>query len=103
MTRTDPNLQVRGPHDEKFDEILEGLLDEYEALRKAGYTGNGFDADGQRLGGILGGSVEAGRKKALENLEERARKSRILGRGGRLGGSPAPIDPKQAAADVRYL
>lgn len=92
---------VRGPHDDIFNKILDGLQDEFDALQRKGYTGDGFDVAGTRLGGNMGrGGMDEGRRIALERLDEQARKSRLMGRGGRLGGS-VNLDPRQAAANVR--
>ncbi|GJJ76603.1 DNA-dependent metalloprotease WSS1 [Entomortierella parvispora] len=41
---------IRGPHDEKFYKALNDLNDEYDKVVASGYKGEGFDADGHRLG-----------------------------------------------------
>ena len=41
---------VHGPHDEKFYKFLTELEDEYEALKRSGYSGEGFYSKGHRLG-----------------------------------------------------
>jgi len=41
---------IRGPHDEKFYKALNDLNDEYDKVVASGYRGEGFDADGHRLG-----------------------------------------------------
>ncbi|KAF9908387.1 hypothetical protein EC991_009842 [Linnemannia zychae] len=46
---------IRGPHDTAFYKALDGLNDEYDKIVASGYTGEGFDATGQRLGTRHGG------------------------------------------------
>ncbi|KAL1718410.1 WLM domain-containing protein [Schizophyllum commune] len=41
----------RGPHDEVFYKYLDGLEDEYAALKRSGYAGEGFYSRGRVLGG----------------------------------------------------
>ncbi|EDR15260.1 uncharacterized protein LACBIDRAFT_301311 [Laccaria bicolor S238N-H82] len=57
---------VHGPHDDKFYKFLSGLQDEYDALQRSGYAGEGFFSKGPRP-------------------SKRRRTSRVLGSGGRLG------------------
>ncbi|KAI5835925.1 WLM-domain-containing protein [Schizophyllum commune Tattone D] len=69
----------RGPHDEVFYRYLDGLEDEYAALKRSGYAGEGFYSRGRVLGGVpgrkLGGVVGVGRGQRLGG-----------GAGTRLGG-----------------
>ncbi|KAF9139360.1 hypothetical protein BGX30_008055 [Mortierella sp. GBA39] len=61
---------IRGPHDQQFYKALDDLNDEYDKVVASGYTGEGFDTAGRRLGtkhggfgpgGVrLGGAVGAG-------------------------------------------
>ncbi|KAG0314395.1 hypothetical protein BG000_005542 [Podila horticola] len=41
---------IRGPHDERFYKALNDLNNEYDKVVGSGYTGEGFDSNGQRLG-----------------------------------------------------
>ncbi|KAF9979836.1 hypothetical protein BGZ75_009174 [Mortierella antarctica] len=52
---------IRGPHDAQFYKAMNDLNDEYDKIIASGYTGVGFDATGQRLGGRgLGGGRKLG-------------------------------------------
>lgn len=95
---------VHGPHDDKFYKFLSGLQDEYDALQRSGYAGEGFFSKGQRLGTNVSHDLppHLARAKALEAAEKRRRTSRLLGSGGRLGGR---IDtkgktPRELAAEA---
>ncbi|KAG0307341.1 hypothetical protein BGZ98_000516 [Dissophora globulifera] len=46
---------IRGPHDAQFYKALNDLNDEYDKVVDSGYTGEGFDAVGHRLGTKNGG------------------------------------------------
>ncbi|KAF5312787.1 hypothetical protein D9619_002813 [Psilocybe cf. subviscida] len=93
---------VHGPHDDKFYKYLAGLQDEYDALQRSGYAGEGFFSDGKRLGTNVSHNVSPhmARLKALEAAEKRAQTSRVLGSGGRLGGvsRTAGLSPRELAA-----
>lgn len=93
---------MHGPHDEKFYKYLDGLQDEYDALQRSGYAGEGFFSEGKRLGENISHNVpqHLARQKALEAAEKRAKTSRVLGSGGRLGGSArnAGLSPRELAA-----
>ncbi|KAK5799571.1 WLM domain-containing protein [Linnemannia elongata] len=96
---------IRGPHDQQFYKALDGLNDEYDKIVASGYTGEGFDTAGHRLGtkhggfgpgGVrLGGAVGAGlvtsgtRAAAVVAAERRRQMNEMmLPVGGRkLGGS----------------
>ncbi|KAF9199525.1 hypothetical protein BGZ49_010332 [Haplosporangium sp. Z 27] len=99
---------IRGPHDEKFYKVLNDLNDEYDKLLATGYTGEGFDSTGHRLGtrdlggfgpggkrigGALGGEspTVAARAAAVLAAEKRRQiNEMMLPAGGRkLGGSTA--------------
>ncbi|GAA5870038.1 hypothetical protein JCM8547_001445 [Rhodosporidiobolus lusitaniae] len=92
----------RGPHDDTFFKILDGLQDEYEALRASGYSGEGFFGKGNRVGEGVGHdtnvSLKEARGKALRRIEERNRVRKVLGQGGRLGGKPAETKGKRMGA-----
>ncbi|KLO14262.1 WLM-domain-containing protein [Schizopora paradoxa] len=91
---------VHGPHDDKFYKFLAGLEDEYSALKRSGYSGEGFFTPGQRLGAGVSHNLppHAARMRALEAAERRRTMAGILGNGGgqRLGGRGGPIDPRRA-------
>ena len=94
---------MHGPHDDKFYKYLAGLEDEYTALRTAGYDGEGFHAQGRRLGTNVSHDLppHLARQKALEAAEKRRNVSVVLGRGGRLGGGPTSNkSPRELAAEV---
>ncbi|KAI8362057.1 WLM domain-containing protein [Mortierella sp. GBAus27b] len=46
---------IRGPHDAQFYKALDNLNDEYDKVVASGYTGEGFDSVGHRLGTKHGG------------------------------------------------
>ncbi|KAH9897816.1 WLM domain-containing protein [Cubamyces lactineus] len=94
---------VHGPHDEKFYKFLSGLEEEYEALRKSGYSGEGFHSEGRRLGTNVSHDVppHIARQKALEAAEKRRKISVVLGGGGRLGGTiRGSKSPRELAAEA---
>jgi hypothetical protein len=81
---------VRGPHDAQFYKILDGLTSELEGLMQKGWKGEGFDADGKRVGQGVSHNVDPreARIKALESAEKRRKLTHSgLGGGQRLGGS----------------
>ncbi|GAA5948816.1 hypothetical protein JCM10213_008693 [Rhodosporidiobolus nylandii] len=92
----------RGPHDDLFFKILDGLQDEYDALRKSGYSGEGFLGRGRRVGEGVShdpGSLREARERSLRTLEEKMRMQRLMGQGGRLGGS-APDTKGKRRGDI---
>ncbi|KAG6868569.1 hypothetical protein C0993_001016 [Termitomyces sp. T159_Od127] len=95
---------VHGPHDDKFYKYLSGLQDEYDALQRSGYAGEGFFAKGHRLGSNVSHNVppHVARVKALEAAEKRRQNSRLLGSGGRLGGriNTMGLSPRELAAQA---
>ncbi|KAF9576543.1 hypothetical protein EC968_008021 [Mortierella alpina] len=82
---------IRGPHDAQFYKAMNDLNDEYDKIIASGYTGVGFDAAGQRLGGRggRGGGAHGSREAAILAAERRRRVNEMmLPAGGRkLGGS----------------
>ncbi|KAG0263428.1 hypothetical protein BG011_008835 [Mortierella polycephala] len=96
---------IRGPHDAQFYKALDDLNNEYDKVVVSGYTGEGFDAaghrlgaknggfglGGNRLGGALGsGSVTAGTRAAAVVAAEKRRQvnEMMMPAGGcRLGGA----------------
>ncbi|KAG6874402.1 hypothetical protein C0995_015138 [Termitomyces sp. Mi166 len=79
---------VHGPHNDRFYQYLSGLQDEYDALQRSGYAGEGLFSKGHRLGANVSHNLppHLARAKALEAAEKRKQTSRVLGSGGRLGG-----------------
>ena len=96
---------VHGPHDDKFYKFLAGLEEEYAALRKSGYDGEGFHSAGRRLGTNVSHDLppHLARQKALDAAEKRRQISLVLGAGGRLGGAATDANktPRELAAEVR--
>lgn len=99
---------VHGPHDEKFYTFLAELEDEYEALQRSGYAGEGFFTPGHRLGAGISHDLppHLARVRALEAAERR-RKAEILTQGGgRLGGRSSALErlsPRELAARVSFI
>ncbi|KAG5732136.1 DNA damage response protein WSS1 [Termitomyces sp. T112] len=95
---------VHGPHNDKFYKYLSELQDEYYALQRSGYAGEGFFSKGHRLGSSVSHNVpfHLVRAKALEAAEKRREISRILGAGGRLGGriNSKGLSPQELAAQA---
>ncbi|KAJ7103050.1 WLM domain-containing protein [Mycena belliarum] len=98
---------VHGPHDERFYKFLGGLQDEYDALQRSGYSGEGFFSTGKRVGEGKAHDLppHLARAKALEAAEKRAQTARVLGSGGRLGGGLRNIvnenlSPRERAAQA---
>ncbi|MCJ1272559.1 hypothetical protein MMC21_000345 [Puttea exsequens] len=76
---------VFGPHDEHFHRLWDQLRNEYEALLRKGYTGEGFLSQGYKLGGGRIPMHEA-RRRARASAEKR--KVLSAGSGQKLGGAP---------------
>ncbi|EGN93180.1 hypothetical protein SERLA73DRAFT_190082 [Serpula lacrymans var. lacrymans S7.3] len=96
---------VHGPHDEKFYKFLAGLEDEYDELKRSGYSGEGFFSKGHRLGTNVSHNVppHLARVRALEAAEKRRKASTMLGSGGRLGGRVGTMQgmsPRELAAQA---
>nr|GAT47439.1 predicted protein [Mycena chlorophos] len=95
---------VHGPHDDKFYKFLAGLQDEYDALQRSGYAGEGFYSKGNRLGTNVSHDLppHLARAKAIEAAEKRRQKAQVLGGGGRRLGSgrlgTAGLSPRELAA-----
>jgi WLM domain len=96
---------VHGPHDDKFYKLLATLEEEYDALRRSGYAGEGFHSKGQRLGADVSHNLppHLARAKALEAAEKRRRMAGIMSGGRRLGGRVEALSPRELAAQVRIL
>ncbi|KAF9817989.1 hypothetical protein IEO21_03064 [Rhodonia placenta] len=95
-----------GPHDEKFYKFLSELEDEYDALKRSGYAGEGFFSPGKKLGTNVSHNLppHLAQQKALEAAEKRRQVNLIMSGGGRLGG---PIgrtrinkSPRELAAEA---
>ena len=95
---------MHGPHDEKFYKFLSELEDEYEALKRSGYAGEGFHSNGRRLGENVSHNVppHIARARALEAAEKRRRIGGMLGGARRLGGSVVRRDltPRELAVQA---
>ncbi|KAJ8489875.1 hypothetical protein ONZ45_g13410 [Pleurotus djamor] len=92
---------VHGPHDDKFYKYLANLETEWEALKRSGYSGEGFLSEGHRLGTNISHNVpqHQARAKALEAAEKRRKVGSLMGRGGRLGGTDIKnLTPRELAA-----
>ncbi|KIL01053.1 hypothetical protein PAXRUDRAFT_821068 [Paxillus rubicundulus Ve08.2h10] len=94
---------VQGPHDERFYKILAGLEDEYDALQRSGYAGEGFFSPGHRLGAGVSHDIPPylGRLRALEAAEKRRRGEALTKGGGTLGGRSSALgklSPRELAA-----
>lgn len=76
---------IRGPHDEQFYKALNDLNNEYDKIVASGYTGEGFDSNGQRLGTKTG-------------LSGRFGAGNMIAGGGGNGGALVSGAAKSAAA-----
>ena len=99
---------MHGPHDEKFYKFLAELEDEYDALQRSGYAGEGFFSPGHRLGaGVSHGlPPHLARVRALEAAERRRRHETLTKGGGRLGGRSSALErlsPRELAARVSFV
>ncbi|KAH9949382.1 WLM domain-containing protein [Amylocystis lapponica] len=98
---------VHGPHDDKFYKFLEGLENEYDALRRSGYAGEGFYSEGHKLGPGVSHNVppHIARQKALEAAEKRRCVNIVMSGGGRLGGGRRRSDksPRELAAEAAEI
>ncbi|KAG0707589.1 WLM domain-containing protein [Suillus ampliporus] len=96
---------VHGPHDEIFYKFLAALEDEYDALLRSGYAGEGFFSPGHRLGAGISHDLppHLARLKALEAADRRRYANGVLGGGGRLGGRITALQgmsPRELAAQA---
>jgi len=97
---------VHGPHDEQFYKFLSGLEEEYDALKKSGYAGEGFFSKGHRVGQSVSRNLppHVARSKGLEAAEKRRKVSLLMGGGGhRLGGNVIGVSnktPRELAAEA---
>jgi hypothetical protein len=85
---------LHGPHDEVFHAYLKGLEDEYIAARIAGYNGEGFCSEGNRLGAGRAprpSTIADARRRALAAAEKR--RVQTTGSTQRLGSGSAPANP----------
>jgi len=85
---------VHGPHDEKFYKFLAELEDEYDALQRSGYAGEGFFTPGYRLGAGVSHDLPPylARIRALEAAERRRKTESLTEGGGRLGGRSSTLE-----------
>ena len=95
---------VHGPHDEKFYKFLSGLEDEYDALQRSGYSGEGFFSKGHRVGAGVSHDLppHIARAKALAAAEKRRRIGGLSSGGRSVGGSAtrSSMSARQLAAEV---
>ncbi|KAI0962377.1 hypothetical protein AcV7_001234 [Taiwanofungus camphoratus] len=95
---------ICGPHDEKFYKFLAVLEQEYDALQRSGYAGEGFFSEGHRLGANVSHNLppHIARQKALEAAEKRRHANLIMSGGGRLGGTRIKSNksPRELAAEA---
>ncbi|EJF67222.1 WLM-domain-containing protein [Dichomitus squalens LYAD-421 SS1] len=95
---------VHGPHDAAFYKFLAGLEDEYDALRRSGWSGEGFHAAGRRVGANVSHNLppHLARARAAQAAEKRRQLSVVLGSAGRLGGGPRRPNksPRELAAEA---
>ena len=103
IARSPPSCPLPFPavqHDETFNKILDGLENEYDALRALGYSGEGFLSNGTRIGHGVSHNLSPAEARALavKKVKERDRVARILGKGGVLGGKKALGDPREVRA-----
>ncbi|KAF8559943.1 WLM-domain-containing protein [Imleria badia] len=94
---------MHGPHDEKFYKFLAELEDEYDALQRSGYAGEGFFSPGHRLGAGVSHDLPPylARVRALEAAERRRRAETLTTGSGRLGGRSSALEklnPRELAA-----
>lgn len=99
---------VHGPHDEKFYKFLAGLEDEYDALQRSGYAGEGFYSPGHRLGAGVSHDLppHLARVRLLEAAERRRKAETLTKGGGRLGGRSGALErlsPRELAARVSFV
>ncbi|KAL7410498.1 WLM domain-containing protein [Mrakia frigida] len=97
---------VHGPHDEKFYAFMKVLNEEYDALISGGYSGEGFLSNGTRVGVGVAHDLppHLAKAKALAAAEERAKKQRLMGPGGKIGGvRKVGKTPRELAADVSSI
>ncbi|KAG8896764.1 hypothetical protein FRC01_011630 [Tulasnella sp. 417] len=81
---------VHGPHDQQFYKFLSKLEDEYDALQRSGYAGEGFFSRGTRLGeGVSHNpSPRVARERALAAAEKRNKIAVVMNAGNKkLGGN----------------
>lgn len=96
---------LHGPHDERFYKFLAELEDEYDALQRSGYAGEGFFSPGHRLGAGVWHNLppHPTRVCALEAAERRRMTETMSKSGGRLGGRSSALEkssPGELAARV---
>lgn len=88
-----------GPHDKKFYKLWDELREEYYALKRQGYTGEGFLGQGQKVGGK---AVPLGEVRRQARAAAEKRKTPSTGSGQKLGGAAAPrgSDMRKVIADA---
>ncbi|KAG8887961.1 hypothetical protein FRB99_004182, partial [Tulasnella sp. 403] len=91
---------VHGPHDQNFYQYLSKLEDEYDALKRSGWAGEGFFSRGNKLGGGASRDLPQylAREKAAAAAEQRMKVQVMLNNRKRLGGGQG-----QAGKSMRQL
>ena len=81
------------------------MEDEYDALKRSGYSGEGFYSKGNRLGQNVSHDLppHLARAKALEAAEKRRKLGSMMSGPKRLGGAvnAGNRSPRELAAEVR--
>ncbi|KAK8203815.1 zinc ion binding protein [Phyllosticta capitalensis] len=88
-----------GPHNAQFHKLWNELREEYWALKRQGYTGEGFLSDGHKLGGRRVPVHEVRRQARVAAEKRRALNA---GSGQKLGGKPVNrgTDMRRVIADA---
>jgi hypothetical protein len=98
---------VHGPHDATFYKYLSGLEEEYQALKRSGWAGEGFFSAGTRLGTRVSHNLSPHetRLKAIDAAEKRRRIGGMMSGSHRLGGSRpiSNLTPRELAAQVYFM
>jgi hypothetical protein len=76
---------VHGPHNTEFHALWNQQREEYEALLRKGYTGEGFLSEGKKLGGK---SVPRDEARRIARAAAEKRRTLYSGSGQKLGGAP---------------
>lgn len=102
---------VHGPHDAKFYAFLAKLTDEYDALVRGGWSGDGFHSDGVRVGKGTSHDLpqHVAKEKAVLAAEKRRQMEGLMAGSGRALGRGAATSTmfnksmQQLAAEVRHV
>ncbi|KAK7530562.1 WLM domain-containing protein [Phyllosticta citricarpa] len=88
-----------GPHNAQFHKLWNELREEYWALKRQGYTGEGFLSDGHRLGGRR---IPLHETRRQARIAAEKRKTLNTGSGQKVGGRAVTrgTDMRKAIADA---